>query len=336
MDAIPLVRASALLPFAAFLDQLGAPTEQLLGRANLSVALLNDPESLIPLMQSSAFVETAARAEGIDTLGILVGQQTQALHLGAFGQLITSSLTLYDLLTTLERTIGLYNSGDAIKLVWQGDALWFCNQFAVLAKTEHPQTTYYSLMLYLNIIRLVLGPAWKPPEIHLRAAPSEALLNLDEFAGVQVHFCKPCNAIKIPRACLSQSLPSTVDPYSLELSADAETLCASSPVLEFGGSLQQLIRSLLRQGCPDVALAAKAADMSLRSFQRRLTEADLSYSQLVEQVRFDLALTLLKQPDIKLIEIAAELGYGKAGNFTRAFKRWTGVSPREFRSTQTG
>lgn len=333
MDAIPLVRASALLPFTAFLDKLGAPTEPLLERVGLSIAVLNDPESLIPLIQSSAFVETAAQAEGIDTLGILVGQQTQALHLGAFGQLIMSSLTLYDLLTTLERTIGLYNSGDHIHLAWQDDALWFCNHFAVLAKIQHPQTKCYSLMLYLNIIRLVLGRDWKPPEIHLRAEPSQALLNLAEFEGVRVHFSKPFNAIKIPKKFLSQSLPFALDPFNLELSTEDKNLYASAPALEFEQSLQQLIQSLLRQGYPEVTLAAEASDMSVRSFQRRLGEADLSYSQLVEKVRFDLALTLLKQPNVKLIDIAAELGYGKAGNFTRAFKRWTGVSPREFRST---
>lgn len=57
----------------------------------------------------------------------------------------------------------------------------------------------------------------------------------------------------------------------------------------------------------------------------------MNYSKLVEQVRFQTAVDLLREPDIKLIEIAAELGYTDAANFTHAFKRWTGISPREFR-----
>jgi AraC-like DNA-binding protein len=81
-----------------------------------------------------------------------------------------------------------------------------------------------------------------------------------------------------------------------------------------------------------VTIVAKAAGMSVRSLQRQLAEEGLTYSRLVEQVRYDQAVTLLKRPDLKLIEIAADLGYTDSANFTRAFKRWTGVSPREFRA----
>jgi AraC-like DNA-binding protein len=63
-----------------------------------------------------------------------------------------------------------------------------------------------------------------------------------------------------------------------------------------------------------------------------LAEANVSYSRLVERVRYEEATELLKQPELKLIEIAAELGYTDAANFTRAFKRWAGMSPSEFRA----
>jgi AraC-like DNA-binding protein len=65
-----------------------------------------------------------------------------------------------------------------------------------------------------------------------------------------------------------------------------------------------------------------------------LTEADLSYSHLVEQVRFNLAISWLQDPSLKIADIAAELGYNDPANFTRAFKRWTGVSPLRFRQQQ--
>jgi AraC-like DNA-binding protein len=65
-----------------------------------------------------------------------------------------------------------------------------------------------------------------------------------------------------------------------------------------------------------------------------LTKADLSYSHLVEQVRFNLAISWLQDPSLKIADIAAELGYNDPANFTRAFKRWTGVSPLRFRQQQ--
>jgi len=87
----------------------------------------------------------------------------------------------------------------------------------------------------------------------------------------------------------------------------------------------------MQDGYPSVDLAAAAAGMSRRTLQRRLTEHGLNYSRLVEQVRFETAVNLLKNPRIKLIEIGAELGYTDPANFTHAFKRWAGVSPRKFR-----
>lgn len=71
--------------------------------------------------------------------------------------------------------------------------------------------------------------------------------------------------------------------------------------------------------------------MSFRSFQRQLAKEHLSYSLLIDQVRFETAVGLLQDLSLKLIEIALELGYNDAANFTRAFKRWTGISPSQFR-----
>lgn len=76
--------------------------------------------------------------------------------------------------------------------------------------------------------------------------------------------------------------------------------------------------------------------MSVRTLQRQLHEADLTYSHLIEQVRFDRSVRLLSDPTIKLADVAAELGYTNAANFTRAFRRWAGVSPGDFRNSKIG
>ncbi len=105
----------------------------------------------------------------------------------------------------------------------------------------------------------------------------------------------------------------------------------SAPAPDFLTSVRQIISALLPWGYPDINRLAAAAGLSVRSFQRQPSQANLSYAKLVEQVRFDQAVRWLQDPTVKLTDIAMELGYAEPANFSRAFKRWTGTSPREFR-----
>jgi AraC-like DNA-binding protein len=71
--------------------------------------------------------------------------------------------------------------------------------------------------------------------------------------------------------------------------------------------------------------------MSVRTLQRRLAQAGASHNVLVAQARFATAAVVLERPDAKILELALDLGYSDHANFTRAFRRWAGCAPREFR-----
>jgi AraC-like DNA-binding protein len=72
--------------------------------------------------------------------------------------------------------------------------------------------------------------------------------------------------------------------------------------------------------------------MSVRTLQRRLAEAGVSHQMLVAQARLATAAAVLERTDAKVLDLALDLGYSDHANFTRAFRRWTGYAPREFRS----
>ena len=76
---------------------------------------------------------------------------------------------------------------------------------------------------------------------------------------------------------------------------------------------------------------AEIAGLSVRTLQRRLSEERMSFSLFAERSRFDQAISLLTTTDATIGDIADELGYTKQANFTRAFRRWAGVTPGEFR-----
>ena len=95
--------------------------------------------------------------------------------------------------------------------------------------------------------------------------------------------------------------------------------------------LRRLVVQMLPGGHPSLGRAARALGMSTRTLQRRLAEAGLCYSVLLDQARFERARCLLENPGERLCDIAAALGYADAGSFTRAFERWAGMSPSKYR-----
>jgi AraC-like DNA-binding protein len=76
---------------------------------------------------------------------------------------------------------------------------------------------------------------------------------------------------------------------------------------------------------------ADSVRMSIRTLQRRLRGAGVTYDRVVQSVRFEIAEHLLQDPQRKIGDVARTLGYSDPAHFTRAFRRWTGLTPRDFR-----
>jgi len=104
-----------------------------------------------------------------------------------------------------------------------------------------------------------------------------------------------------------------------------------TPPADLIGSLRLAIRGYLRDWHSDVPLVARLADTSVRTLQRHLAGLGLTYANLVQQVRIEVATELLGNPDVTMLEVAAIVGYEDPSNFSRAFRQATGLSPREFR-----
>lgn len=261
---IPLVRASAVLPFVKFLHQLGSPTARLLEQAKLPITALHNSEALVPLYQSFAFAEQAARLEGIDHLGIVVAEQTPVFQMGTFGKLVCQSLTLYDLLHTIVHLLHTHNSGARVWLTQQGDRIWLNHQYLCAARTQNQQAQYFVLRMYLSVLQLVMGEEWKPKQFRIRASAVKGLANFAAFSDTPIEFNQPHNAIGFSTSFLSLPLKSLTAYSAFHSSLDIERLQSSAPASEFSEALRQVIRSLIQDGYPGIEVAATAAAMSTR------------------------------------------------------------------------
>jgi len=100
-------------------------------------------------------------------------------------------------------------------------------------------------------------------------------------------------------------------------------------------ALQQVITDLLPCGYPVITSTAARIGISVRTLQRKLAEAGLNYGELVEHIRFDQACHELQNSKLHLCEISSRLGYRDPSSFSRAFTRWAGMPPRQYRQRLT-
>jgi len=133
-------------------------------------------------------------------------------------------------------------------------------------------------------------------------------------------------------ACLLQ-LTAVRDPRWRETARapGRQSACPGDPGWDFPMSLQEVLRAYLDDGHPSIGLAAEIAGTTVRTLQRRLADHGLTYSDVLTRARFAAAQHLLRDRRVKVTDAAYALGYSDPAHFTRAFRRMTGTSPRQYR-----
>ena len=111
----------------------------------------------------------------------------------------------------------------------------------------------------------------------------------------------------------------------------AQQLSVQPPALLLE-EISATILDSLGHGYPHLYQVAKKVGIKQRTLQRRLAAAGTSYTQLVSELRFELAAKLLEDPAVPIASVAKQAGFGNHSGFTRAFRAWTGTTPRQHRA----
>jgi len=320
MQPVPLIRARALGPLLHHLEGLGAPLGEVLGPAR---AFLGDDNALLPLSVGGELWEKAARLTGRSDLGLRIGAESPLAEASDLGEIVSRSATVGAAFEAAVLGASRFNSGQRFWQVDDGETTGLHWRYAPALQRGRRQVNEYVLMLIVGLVRLAAGASWRPLGLQCEGAPPPHAAQLAALSKRRVRYAQASMAVLLPRTLLALPLPSgRIQPPAAE---------DPLPDPEFAGSVRQAVGSLLRMGAPLLPAAADAAGMSVRSFQRRLESAGIRFGELVQECRFEAACRMLREPGRKVIQVSAELGYTDSANFTRAFRRWAGVPPQEFR-----
>ena len=327
MAGIPLTRCQFLIPFAEILDSLGAPTEKFLTKFRLPTSLAEKADLYVPILPAIRFAEAAARSQGIVDFGFQAARHLHFAHLSEkLRTLIVHSPTLLVALQQVCKWASLEDTVLSMWLEFQDDRIRICSRLIGTEGVPHLEhSQWLQLVFPIHIVRHFAGPQWNPATIAFQAQYTPTLDTQSFWPNSRFLSGQHAAWIDVPISLLS--LPGRPDEAPVSQGVDGD----GPSDRELVASLKLMLPAYLDQGAPTLAEAAEMAGLSARSFQRKLSQAGFSYSSLIEAARFDNASKLLHNTDSRIIEIALSSGYADHAHFTRAFRRMTGVSPRQFR-----
>jgi len=320
----PLLRMGHPMAFTAFLRHVGAPAERYLRSQKLPV-LCNDPNLFVPLARAWSFFSTTAQHED-PMLGWLVGAHAGDHNLNA--GLLRNLETAPTLFQAMLRLVQMARSeASHIQLgihERRTDVLFYTHYSGMREVPGYRTAQAYQLGVMLGLIRHFLGQHWNPDKIGVEHSIAPAVVE-EHFPGSRILTHQPIGYIAVPRSCLHQAVHRSVVKMAV---ADDLVLTENFDYID---TLRTVLKSYLPEGYPSAQFAAELMGVSQRTLARRLSAHGLTYGALIDEVRFTEAKKLLLEPGMRIEDVAISVGFDEQGNFTRMFRRVSGLNPREFR-----
>jgi AraC-like DNA-binding protein len=324
---IPLTRCQFIIPFADICDEIGAPTEALLTKFRLPASLQEKAEHYIPILQAIRFAEAAQRSQGITDIGFQAARQLQFCHLSEkMRGVIRFSPTLFIALQQLCKWASLEDTNVSVWLERDDNHVRICSKLAYTAGLPHLEhSQWLQNVMSMHIVRQFSDPQWVPATMAFEARYEPSLETRSFWKNTRFMSDQNSSWIDIPVSFLD--LPNLASETPATSHDDTGGLFGH----EIVSAVKLMLPSYLDERIPTLAEIAEMAGISIRSLQRRLSSAGVTYSDLLDGVRFENAAKLLRDTNTKIIDVAFSSGYTDPAHFTRAFRRFSGVTPREFR-----
>jgi len=315
----------------------GVEPIELLHRAGLTLAEIEPLYKLVPANKVLALLrEIDARRPDL-SLGLMMGMRISTARMGPLGYLLSSAPTVGRALQEFVQFQRLLNGG---LLTWDMSSDLESCLVHLTTPAEISDINWVleaPIALILTVARELSGQQVLPLSVSFRHPPRGDARKHEAFFGVPVRFNAPDNELVLSAAVLElpvqtanrglyASLRNSLDAGQRPVSASAP---ASAPILE---ATRLHVARELAKGPPDKLTVARQLGMSTTTLFRQLRAAGSSFKEIVAQIRREKAVEYLADSTIRLSAIAELVGYSEHSPFFRAFVRWFGCTPAEYRA----
>jgi AraC-like DNA-binding protein len=328
--AIGSARVSAIWHLPAVLRELGIDPGEVLEAAGVRRDLFDDRENRIDYPDFGRLLLTCEQFSGCDHIAFLVGQRARLADFGLAAQIALCCETAGEALQKFAVNFSLHNNAAILSVVTSGNYTRFV--YAIIEQGMRDTRPFQlgAVTMAFNFLKQLCGAGFQPAAATFASRAPTDLRPIHSFFRAPVRFDSDESAVIFERRWLDQPLP-PVDPQTRRKAEAAMNAQRDVLMSDLPATVRRLLRKHLLLGQCSMDDVADQLGMHRRTLDRRLQRRGMQYSDLLESVKTDVAQQLLRDTDMQVQQVAESLGFSSAANFATAFRRWTGITPSEYR-----
>ncbi len=320
------------------LEEKGIDARALLRQTGLDPALLDDPNARYHYRRINRFYHRAVEESGDPCLGLEASRHWHPTTLHALGYAWLASQTLKEAFERLVRYVRIVSDTGQLRFEREDDGyrLIFGPFLGQVEGIMHPMAVDLAYAVIVRMARMSYGEDFHAREVHLTYADSPCHDQLTAFHRAPIVYGTDEFALRFDAEPIEARLPTGNAELARVNEEVIDHYIARMDQADIVTRVKVAITEELPSGRISEERIAEHLNMSQRSLQRKLQERHTSYRALLEETRRDLANRYMEDTRYRISEITYLLGFSDPSNFTRAFRRWKGVSPTVYRNAIRG
>jgi AraC-like DNA-binding protein len=334
LDSMPVerqMRTANLSGFTGLVRALGADPRAILEQHGIDPRIVHDPDAFIDSKALVDMLEFCSITLREPLFGLRLAQIQEPDVYGSVAALCKAASTVREAIDCFVEYIPVIHSPVPLLELAEGTETAELRWRVQTDLGRNAQASLQAVLLNLKLLRLIAGSGFRPSYVNLSVDVRQRdIPEIESRLGCTFRTGTSVNAIAFPSAFLNQPVTSANRLLFRLLGGYLDRVKAASrkTIVE---RVEDYVRGALSLGNCSIEHCAKKLGTSVRTLQANLSENDLRFSDILERLRIDLARDHLAQDLMSLDAIAALLGYSDQSSFGRAFKRWTGMPPQQFR-----
>ena len=310
----------------------GVDLKSVLKRAGIPQRQIDDPDERLPANCQVALLKAAAAVLDDDLLGFRLAQSVDCRKAGLLYYVFASSATLNEAISRCARYSRVANEAVVLQLL-EGSRPVIRLGYTGIARHTDVQQMEFLMAFLLRLCRQTTGQQLVPERVSMMHFRPTVAPELAQFFGARVEFGSDFDEIVLPSGAGDLRLVNA-DPYLNKIivkNCEAFLAKRRTNVGPFRIRVENAIAPLLPHASARASVIAQSFGMSERTMERKLAQEGSTFSEILQQLRSEMAIQYVEDPSLPISRIAWLLGFEEVSAFSNAFKRWTGKSPRRMR-----